>query len=1309
MNLAKLLTRIFIWSFVGILIVIACFIYSFGDINKLKKSVEENLRNQLTCTVKLGELSWDWNGFNLGVTTSTISLYDKENNIVLQGGPTRFVWNIKNILTGSSSHFYSIDSSELYVNAIRDKNGVWNLISMFPSGPPPKVDNLRLHNTIIYLIDELNQTSKKMLYKDLNLVFEKRFFSNKRKIDLTTRIGSLTSPSFVKIKGKYTEDKKFNWSKSEIDLFLVAKKIDLANWFGYFSNSIKEPQIKKFEGEFTGVIRLNKVKRNRLIKVRMKTKTNNFIIELKNKDGSQLIEIPKTDLAIKAFIDQEKIYINYLRSNIDELNYSLNGYIYNWSKNLPEVNLDLKTNKFNFKAVKPFLPLSLLPPTTRNRIEPINDDGFVEIDVNLKGPLIAPKYNGTVLLSDFNLTAESGFLNVIQGLNGKLTLKDDILAIDYLNIPIKGSPLTLKGEVDSKKLQSTFNLHGKNLDSENLINLIAESGFDSSILKDLSSEGNLDLNIDVVSIANKAPDIMGKVTFHNVGLFIPSKEPLVVNKIIGDLLLDGSKVTFSNLTGLINAEPFFINGDLSLKEDEKVNLLLEAKHLRIIPYVLSLLSAQTKLKPIAESITGEASDLNLNISGVLTSPILYGMVLINNVSFNLPHLADKISNITGGLQFEGTELLINEIKGKIQNSDFAIAGYIEDLLSKPKPTIRIVSQDVELSNIWSYIKEQLKVGSLSTQIEALEKFKGIAAIDIFLHPDAILGNVFFKDMEIKYKLLPFDLKKLSGRLVIGDKDISLFDLMGAINDGNDFNCNLMILNYLTPDFNIEGQLWTNLDLPSLIKAINAYELNKITTDGLIPTTVTFDTKFPWINLNIYSLLSEMLQLELPPYIRKPTDKEYTISTNLDLNSKDMNIYLNNFNIKSNMLSLSATGNIKNITSTNPAIALHFATDEPCGLFMITEPIIPIMDIMIWGMIELNGSVTGSPSMYAVASNATISEIMVPDLLGKKLTASDGTVNIYLDTEQGVANGKLNNIKYASLDANSVSLSLNYSNPVIYCNEFSVDANPGSIFGVGSFNPVNNLINLTVNGNGLELSSLGSFLFLDPTKISGTTDFSIMLNGQGKTKEDLTSKSTGNVLFSIKDGKIGQVALLHKGLQLANLLGQGIFGFNLKNVLSLFFKYQDGSFNQIQGNFDIKDGKVSTNEFLYRAEDLNLNSYGFIDLNNLFVGLSFYGHLPRYKTNIPGKQNKLSTKIGDPLNSIPKEITNTVTGALSIIPNAIGEKRFFIPFLSSTPPAYFKFEVKGDIKNPKQITSQTRRSFKWLKGNKLRKERKFLPK
>ena len=724
-----------------------------------------------------------------------------------------------------------------------------------------------------------------------------------------------------------------------------------------------------------------------------------------------------------------------------------------------------------------------------------------------------------------------------------------------------------------------------------------------------------------------------------------------------------------------------------MKEDESVNLTVSAEHLKIIHFILSSISSRTPFKPVAETVTGEASNLNLKIAGTFSKPVLDGMVSINNVSFNLPNLKDKISNISGNLVFEGSDLVLKELNGMVQNSDFNVSGYIQDLFAGPKPNIRLVTGDIEVENFWEYTKNQLKTSSLSVQAQELEKLKGIAALDVFVYPAALSGNVYFKDGEIKYKSLPFGLNNLSGRLVIGEKNLSLFNLTGKINESNKFNCDLTVTDYLNPKFKIQGMIALEGDPPALVKAVNPNYPQNIITDGLIPTTINFNISFPWANFSIYSTLDQMLMVDFPPYISKPIDKGYTISANVDLNTDQMALYLNNFNIKSEKLSLTTTGSIKNISLEDPELMLYFKTDEPTAIFMIIEPITPLMGLKIWGMIDLNGSLSGTPSMYSVSSDAAVTNIRMPELLGKKLIAEDGTFKVYFDTKHGSLVSKLNNINYVSIMAKSASLSGKYENPVIYLDELAIDSNPGNIKADGIYNPDTGSIVLNASGSEVELSNLGSFVFLDPQKISGKTTFDVMIKAEGKTKNQIISTSNGAVSFSITTGKLGQVALLQKGLQLANLIGQGIFGFNLSNIFSLFLKYQDGSFNTIDGNLDIKKGTVKANSFRYKADNLFLNSFGFVDLVNSFINLSFYGFLPKE----PTLQERGSE------------------GAISVLPEALNKRRIVIPFLHTTPPQYFKFEVKGNFKEPKKITRHATRSFKWLRGKRLEKEFKFVPK
>ena len=533
----KNIVRIIVWSFVVLCVASFTFLYFFGDINKLKKSVEQNLKEQLKCTIKLGDLDWDFDGLQLGVTTKEISIFDNENNIILQSGQTRFVWHLKNLITGTLSHFYTIESSNLYLNAVRYKNGVWNIVKIFPPGPPPKVDNLELHNSIVFLEDKANLGSQSVLCKDLNLQWKKKIFSELRNVDLVTRVSSLENQSFLKVKGTYSEQKRFQWNKSMFNLRIIAKEIDLSKFQSYIASFIKDLQIKKIGGQFNGFVYLKKARNKKIIEVISKTNTDEFLLEFQNKDITQLVEIPKTDFILKASVGKNKIYLKSFKSHVDELVYKLSGTIFNWSSNLPDIDLDLKTNKFNFKKVKPYLPLSLLPADARNRIEPINDEGLVELNVKLKGALIEPKYYGTITLEDFNLTSESGFLYVISDLDAKLVLDEDILKVNYLKIPIEGSPLYLTGEINNKNQKTKVNISGSKLNVQVLQSLLYQVAPQAPLLNEIVSGGKLDLNLDILTTLNTLPEIKGKLAFYDASCSLIKEELLEIKMFLANFCL----------------------------------------------------------------------------------------------------------------------------------------------------------------------------------------------------------------------------------------------------------------------------------------------------------------------------------------------------------------------------------------------------------------------------------------------------------------------------------------------------------------------------------------------------------------------------------------------------------------------------------------------------------------------------------------------------------------------------------------------------------------------------------------------------
>lgn len=1306
MNFKKIILRSTIWLFTLLFVLAGSIFLYFADVNRVRTIIENDFKKQSNCSIILGNMQWDLDGFRIGVSTTNFSLYDKDGNLILQAGPTRIVWRLRSIIQGNYSHFKKIESSNLYLNLVRKENGNLNIIEVFPKGekgPPPKIDDLDIKNSIIHFVDQFNNKNKSVLYLDLNIDWNKKPITHIRNVNLTTRVGSLTSPSFLRLKGYYTERKKFNWDKDQINLYLLAKEIKFSDWESFLSGV---PEIKGLNGDFNGFIHLQKDKNKNSISVRSKSRTRNLNILYKTKTQEENINIPDTKYSLLANVEKNKITIKNLNSNINELSYVLKGSLYNWSKSLPEIDLDFSTNRFNFKSVKKYLPLVLLPPDTRARIEPVNDDGFLKINVKLKGPYIKPKYFGSIELSDFNLTPESGFLEFIHGLNGYLTLNEDIVNVERLEIPIGKKNLLIKGIVDNKKLKTTVNLKGNGLDIKTLQGIVSNIDANASaFLSRVDNYGELDLDLNVSSEANKAPKFVGMIIFHDAGSSLLIEEPIDIKNLYGEFSLDGAKLNFDKISGLLNNEPFSVDGNLSLAEDEKINLNLKSAHLKILSSLLNLFSKNSSLLINKDSIKGELSNLDLLIQGEISKPILNGMLFINNIGFEIPELPEKFSNISGDLLFNGNQLELKNLMGLFDQTNFRATGFIDNLLTNPSPRFELIAENFDIKNLWIYLKKQLQNTPLAAQINDILELTGIASLDLFLESNLVTGNILHKNTHLKYKYSPFDLNDLEGKITIGKNDLMIYDLMGRIGDKNEFSTNLTVYNHNNPDFYVEGGGNVNLDLPYSSTVLNPKQPNLFMADNVIPTTVDYTFTYPVAHVIFNSMLDEMLMLDIDPFesgmalITKPENLNYIASGELDLDTEKMNIYLQRFNIKSKELSITTRGSIKKIDSADPELMLVYETDEPTKTYMIIKPIVPIKNnLRIFGDIQLSGSVNGTSLKPIFASNASLSDIMIQPVFDpdKRVNIKDGVVNLYFDGQSGNFQSMFNNIEYFSFFAMALSVSALYENPVIYLNEFSLDVDPGNIYAVGSYDPTDGKVSIGSQARDLELSKLSEFILLDPKKLKGNTNFSLMVDTKGKTQKEIIANTNGTFTFLVKDGQIGEIALLHKGLQVASILKQGIFGFNIKNIFSLFLSFKNGEFKKVDGELNIKNGILHEKYFHYRADNLLLNSFGTADLNNFLANISVYGYIP----NISKDAFKVEG-MKDAILLVP----NILDKGLGIVNKFLN----YIPLISTEPPKYFKFIIEGDLKDQKKMVRKTAGSFKWLKGRRLKKEWKFVPK
>ena len=122
---------------------------------------------------------------------------------------------------------------------------------------------------------------------------------------------------------------------------------------------------------------------------------------------------------------------------------------------------------------------------------------------------------------------------------------------------------------------------------------------------------------------------------------------------------------------------------------------------------------------------------------------------------------------------------------------------------------------------------------------------------------------------------------------------------------------------------------------------------------------------------------------------------------------------------------------------------------------------------------------------------------------------------------------------------------------------------------------------------VQARKLSERLLGDPNELTGDMNAEIELKAQGFGKEELIQNLHGKGKVEVSNGVVGRFGTLQTRLTQYNLLTQGIFGFNLNNLLQSVWPVRTGEFNSLSNEFSIRSGKLSIEELHYNGDDMRL--------------------------------------------------------------------------------------------------------------------------
>ena len=239
---------------------------------------------------------------------------------------------------------------------------------------------------------------------------------------------------------------------------------------------------------------------------------------------------------------------------------------------------------------------------------------------------------------------------------------------------------------------------------------------------------------------------------------------------------------------------------------------------------------------------------------------------------------------------------------------------------------------------------------------------------------------------------------------------------------------------------------------------------------------------------------------------------------------------------------------------------------------------------------------------------------------------------------------------------------------------------------GWLNLSNQKLHLECSASKVDADSIISTLVGHSDEMMGKADAEATLDSQGSEYKSLIHNLDGQGYITIFSGTVARFGQLQEKLTQANLIHQGIFGFNLNNLLQSMVPVRTGKFHDLHSSFQISSGKIAINQLLYNGEDLQLRAKGSINLPLNTIQIEVVGEVPRVASSI----------IRGPFGQVSRRFT--IQNVLHTVTMHKLENLPSLPILgeiASDRPRVFGFQIAAPANQPHAVAQSIEKTFHWL--------------
>lgn len=238
------------------------------------------------------------------------------------------------------------------------------------------------------------------------------------------------------------------------------------------------------------------------------------------------------------------------------------------------------------------------------------------------------------------------------------------------------------------------------------------------------------------------------------------------------------------------------------------------------------------------------------------------------------------------------------------------------------------------------------------------------------------------------------------------------------------------------------------------------------------------------------------------------------------------------------------------------------------------------------------------------------------------------------------------------------------------------------------NPTDNHIWLNALFSDVSASRIGDELIGSPDEITGKSQAEIVLETHGEDNKKLVKNLRGHGSIEVENGIVSRFAHLETRLTQYNLLTQGIFGFNLNNLVQSVWPVRTGEFTSLNNKFSFANGSLKVEEMRFNGKDMRMWGTGTANLVNNKVKIEMAGKIPRVT----------GSRLGGGIGEVSKNLT--LQKMMKVVTMGRLENLPSLPVLgaiATDKPRTFTFSVDSELGDPKTIARSIEKSFKWIQN------------